>query len=141
MKSIKIKKEHKKFLKPLIRNVNVAKDGVMLANEIHTRAKKELWEVLKEEYPEIVDRGVSFDHPEDGEWELVLYGEEKSIPELLGEAAALEQRIKTLEEEIEEKTDELVEEITKEEEAVEETKIELLPSEPTKDKDLESPPG
>ena len=150
MKSVKIKEKHKKFLKPLIRNVDTARSGVMLANEIHTRAQKELWEVLKEEYPESVGRGVSFNHPEGGEWEILLYGKEKSISELLSEATALEQRIKTLE-------DELVEKVTKEEETVEEelphedlqqaievvrteTKTDLPPSEPTKDKDLESPP-
>lgn len=120
MKSIKIREADKKFLKPLIRSVQVAQDGVVLAQEIYTRAQKLLWKTLKEEYPEIEGRRATFEHPEDKDWELLVYGKAKSLPEMLMDAKELDERIKKLEEAIEKKTEKIAETVTQLEEPREE---------------------
>lgn len=113
MKIIKIKDEAKKFLKPLIRSVRVAQEGVVLSQEIYSKAQKDLWEALHEEYPETVSRRASFDHPEEGDWEITLYGKRKTLRELALDAKALEERMKILDKTIDEKSEELANMVTK----------------------------
>lgn len=135
MRTVKIKEEHRKFLKPLIKSVEVAQDGAALAHGMYSNAQKDLWKILKEEYPELNGRRAVFEHPKDGEWELLIYGKEKTLRELQESANELGTRIKVLEAEVSNTLEKEMKPVSVEEESPNEESGDTDP--PT---DLSSPP-
>ena len=76
IKTIKFTEEQKRFFEQFVTKLEEAHTAFILAVGLHKTAGKEMWEKLREAFPEIPEGKESystFDHAEDEEWSVTYW--------------------------------------------------------------------